>query len=414
MILVLGQYKRKGWSIILRETIVTATFLRPAVDAYRVSTNDEIDGLELNRLAEMMFNKASELSFESIPGCILQIFAWLLAPEKAGTFALLSIGVSSLTTGFTSAMIAFDMDIDVPHRASQPNFYGYIPSDNSLRGRCFVLMTLMSALHNLSRSLGCALLLLSDTDNLVLMFVGGELGIYLLLKILRQDFFYWNRSSGVFVPILTSFCERTMVKFIVDFCGCLHYRHPYELGGLGFTLSLVWSQVLPFVAVQFFDDHEGKEITKGAITSFLASCFILWLLLNIIFFCTIDLSYLNTFFGTMTAPQYTCKLFLTSEKDHQRFRAIFKNRREYTKTIHGEVMTWVAENITKWRRERPDWFKIEMIPDEFLPVEVIEAEGGADRRRSRVSLREIVGLREASVGRVHPQVGEEMKAEEEL
>ena len=53
-----------------------------------------------------------------------------------------------------------------------------------------------------------------------------------------------------------------------------------------------------------------------------------------------------------------------------------------------------------------------MIPDEFLPKYVFEAEGGENRRRSSVSLREIVGLREASVWRVHPQAVEEMKVED--
>ena len=31
-----------------------------------------------------------------------------------------------------------------------------------------------------------------------------------------------------------------------------------------------------------------------------------------LFFCTIDLSYLRTFFRTTTAAQYTCERFLTS------------------------------------------------------------------------------------------------------
>jgi len=51
-------------------------------------------------------------------------FVWLNSPEQAGTYALVSIGISAMTTGFTSAMIAFDMDVDVPHRRSQPLFYG--------------------------------------------------------------------------------------------------------------------------------------------------------------------------------------------------------------------------------------------------------------------------------------------------
>jgi len=308
-------------------------------------------------------------------------------------------------------MIAFDLDVDVPHRKSQPNFYGYIPDQHGPRGRCFILMTSISAFHNLSRSLGCALLAASDTDNLVLIFVGGEIGLYLVYKILRDDFHYWIRLDGK-IAIFGSLFSRIVTKVIADFSGCLHLRHPYELGGFGFTLSLVWAQILPFVALFFFSGKDEGGNVKDIMTGFLAICFIAWLVLNITFFCTIDLSYLNTFVGTKTAPQYTCELFLTSQEDHQRFRAVFKNRIEYTKSIHGKVKEWVEDNIDEWRRDQPDWFKIEMMPDEFLSKNLIEAVGGAKRRRSIVSMREMVGLREASVGRVHPQAVEEMNVED--
>ena len=209
--------------------------------------------------------------------------------------------------------------------------------------------------------------------------------------------------------MIASFLVRIVAKVIVDFTGCLHLRHPYELGGLGFTMSMIWAQAFPFVALQYFDG-DSKDIMTG----FLVVSFSAWLMLNVIFFCTIDLSYLNTFFGTKTAPQYTCELYLANKDDSQKFDAIFTNRIQYTKSIHGEVKEWVAENIDQWRRNQPDWFKIEMIPDEYLPKEVFEAEGGAKRRRSSVSLREIAGLREASVGRVHPQAVRGIKIEEEL
>ena len=86
------------------------------MDAYRVSTNHEDNEVAIDTMGEMISNKALELSFESIPGCVLQTTVWLLTPEKAGTYAWVSIGISCLTTGFASAMIAFDMDIDVANR----------------------------------------------------------------------------------------------------------------------------------------------------------------------------------------------------------------------------------------------------------------------------------------------------------
>jgi len=117
----------------------------------------------------------------------------------------------------------------------------------------------------------------------------------------------------------------------------------------------------------------------------------MWLVLNVVFFCTIGTSYLDTFFGKKTAPQYTCELFLTSEKDSDKFRAAFKKRASYTKSLHGKKKEWVAANLSRWQTENPKWFNIELIPDSFLPEAALEAEGGArHRRRSSMSLREIV------------------------
>jgi len=273
-------------------------------------------------------------------------------------------------------------------------------------------MTLMSALHNLSRSFGFALLALSDTHSIVWMFVGGEICLYFLFKIVRRDFYSFLPFTGG-VAIIVALLHRLGSKVIVDFCGCIHWRHPKELGGFFFTLSVVWAQLFPFVGLQYFtEENNYRRFTKGAFTVFFVVCLLLWLVLNIIFFCTIDSSYLNTFFGFQTSAQYTCELFTTSSDDYQKFRAVFKNRIDYIDSIHDEVKDWVAGNIDEWKREKPDWFKIEMIPDEYLPEDVFEAEGGDKRRRSSVSLREIVGLREASVGRVHPQADEEMNVED--
>ena len=141
--------------------------------------------------------------------------------------ALVSIAISALTTGFTSALISFDKDVDVLGRKNQPAFYGYIPDDYASRGRCFVLMTMMSTLHNLSRSVGCALLAVSLSGKVTLLyFVIGEITIYiLLLKIGRRDFFYWLRLEG-FLAFFLAFFNRIVIKIIVDFSGCLLMRHP--------------------------------------------------------------------------------------------------------------------------------------------------------------------------------------------
>ena len=152
---------------------------------------------------------------------------------------------------------------------------------------------------------------------------------------------------------------------------------------------MIWAQAFPFVALQFYE--EGDTISKDTITLILMGCFSSWLLLSLMFFGTINLNYLGTFFGTKTAPQYTCELFRTSEEDSAKFRAAFENRSSYTTSIRKEVKEWVKNNIDRWKLEAPSWFKIEMIPDDLLPASVVEVEGGANRRRSSVGLRELVG-----------------------
>jgi len=150
---------------------------------------------------------------------------------------------------------------------------------------------------------------------------------------------------------------------------------------------MIWAQIFPFVALQFFEGELKSEIEAGLIVSFTV-----WLSLNIAFFCTIDLAYLHTFFGTMTGPQYTVQCFKEAINDAMRWDAVFTNRISYTKTIHGVVKVWIKENIERWRSENPSWFQVDLIPDDFLPVDVLEAEGGARRKKSILSLREAVGL----------------------
>ena len=118
-------------------------------------------------------------------------------------------------TGLTSAMIAYDLDTDQSHRATQPLFYGYIKNGRHQRGRTFLLMTMISTLHSLSRSLGYAILAVVDL-NLALKFFVGEVGAYLLYKLLRRDFYFWPRLEGV-LSVIIALLFRTLVKVIADF-----------------------------------------------------------------------------------------------------------------------------------------------------------------------------------------------------
>ena len=58
---VMVQYKKKSWGVKVKEALICLFFLRPAVDAYRVSTNLEDDTF-CNPMQEMVTNKVRTLS----------------------------------------------------------------------------------------------------------------------------------------------------------------------------------------------------------------------------------------------------------------------------------------------------------------------------------------------------------------
>ena len=51
---------------------------------------------------------------------------------------------------------------------------------------------------------------------LIVAYFVVDVGLYLLLKILRDDFYYWIPVDG-FVGLLVSFLIRIIIKFIADF-----------------------------------------------------------------------------------------------------------------------------------------------------------------------------------------------------
>ena len=90
-----------------------------------------------------------------------------------------------------------------------------IPDDNGARGRSFFLMTAISTLHNISRSVGCAMMMTADSI-LFAWLIGGELTLHFIFKILRGDFLCFFRLEGP-PGYLMSFIWHLATKIIGDF-----------------------------------------------------------------------------------------------------------------------------------------------------------------------------------------------------
>ena len=107
---------------------------------------------------------------------------------------------------------------------------------------------------------------------------------------------------------------------------------------------------MPFVALHLYNDGDKDNIKKEFLMIFLSCSLTVWLILNIAFFCTIDLSFANTFIGIANGHHYACERFnKTGKSEEMNFGIVFGIRLSYTKSIHDEARTWVGENIDRWK-----------------------------------------------------------------
>jgi hypothetical protein len=149
---------------------------------------------------------------------------------------------------------------------------------------------------------------------------------------------------------------------------------------------LAWSQVSSVISValyhRYYDesDEEGSRGKIGAteLYAISGSLVLLWALSFFAFTRNINKSHYHTFFGTMTASQYTIFLFRNGTSDHMKMD-IFTTHTLYWESIRDEMKAYTFANWDRWKTERPDWFTdnfIATIPDEFIP------RVDKDRRRS--------------------------------
>jgi hypothetical protein len=153
------------------------------------------------------------------------MYALLKVMESGGeikTAAAVSILISALSVGVSSATISFDFDVDPKKRKESPKFYGYVPDSGLSRTVIFVYMVLLSAGMLLIRSFSAALLINVGSGYFGYVFA-AEMGLYLLYKLARRDGHYWLPVYNV-AGVIVSFTLRFIVKIITDYTGVIQFR----------------------------------------------------------------------------------------------------------------------------------------------------------------------------------------------
>jgi hypothetical protein len=362
---------------VLREWFPILTGFKPAVDAYRVATGAKQEvGTSFDPIIEMSYMKGIEMFAEAIPGVIIQLMAIATSDNKVGTSAWLSLAVSAITTGFASATISYDWDTDPVRREETPAFYGYIPANASKRTVAFVSMLLFTAGMLLIRCTTIVLLGLMGR-RWAFLYIGADLGLYMLAKILRGDFWYWIPVGGS-AEIANSIISRVLVKIVTDFTSIMQLRHPNEVGGAYWLFGLLLTIGSLPVSIHVASSYVSERAIY--IASSIMKIFIpMTTLCFAVFFWNIDRKYWHTFWSTQRSKDMSMAYFLEGENDEIKFLILHFSRHQWV-SIEGEIKKWVESNWAKWEEEQPEWFTDARKAQ--VPVDFIPAKGDARRRES--------------------------------
>ena len=111
LLLVWAQTTKGPKATMIKDMLYVVSAVKPGIDAWRVATGQDQNEYQVfSPKTELIMSKSGELMFEAIPGCVVQVQAYLLAmdsEEGASQQALVSLAISALS-GFTAASITLD------------------------------------------------------------------------------------------------------------------------------------------------------------------------------------------------------------------------------------------------------------------------------------------------------------------
>jgi hypothetical protein len=294
--------------------------------------------------------------------------------KGVGTSAWVSLSVSAITTGFASATISYDWDTDPVKREQVPDFYGYVPANPTKRSIVFGAMMFFSACMLVIRCMTIVVLGLLGS-RWVTLYIGADLGLYLLVKIFRGDFWYWIPVGGN-VEVVNSIVCRVLVKVVTDFTSIVQFRHPNEVGGMYWMFGFVLTMgSLPVAITLAGRGDVADKVLRFAwrVVGIFIPCIVV---LFAVFFFNIEKKYRGTFWSFQRGKDLTVKNFQEGS-DAVKAKYTFKYSKHHWEANEEEVKAWVEANWVRWEEEKPEWFDDAMrarVPVEYIP-------GAASRRK---------------------------------
>lgn len=263
--------------------------------------------------------------------------------------------------------MCFDFDLDPERRMHSPDFYGYIPKSSGKRAVVLYSMFIFTACHVAIRILGVALLAFFSPLFTVGV-LGGDVLLFMLFKLARNDLRYWMNLPGA-LSWVVSFFVRLFAKLMVDFTVMVHLRHPQEIGGRYWCMCLLFGQATSFLAVRLHSGERKDSATSArVIWGLMGGLELAFIAFFTIFMATTNKRHRWTFFSTITAKQFRVNAFRDAKSDQMKMN-ILKFHPSYFASIRGEVKEWVKERFDTWVEEKPEWFTERV--EKKIPIDMI-------------------------------------------
>ena len=172
----------------------------------------------------------------------------------------------------------------------------------------------------------------------LVVYMSFDICLYMSYKMARRDLWHWWPTTGVGIAVLC----RVLVKVLVDFSGCVHFRNPVELGGAYWLLNAVMSQLSCIVSVILYDRYfvGDAKISGPFLSGTVGALAAVWLVAFCAFLLIIKREYVYTFVSMQSGSDYVISYFRDNLDEARRIQIFYSNELMWA-SIRPAVRTWV-------------------------------------------------------------------------
>jgi hypothetical protein len=191
-----------------------------------------------------------------------------------------------------------------------------------------------------------------------------------------------------------------MSKVSADFTATPICRLPVICGGMYYVFNLVMNQASVFAAVHLYIRYAvlPDKLDESLLWTGVLAMTLTWIFTFGYFAFRVAVPSLrHTLWSRTSGRQVVQEYFLNGKDDEGMFEIYNNNLLLWESDIGEDVKAWTAENWARWKEEMPAWFKVELVPDRFIPDGELQELGHNRKRRGSAAASIMESYREVSV-----------------